>query len=191
MEALETPWTQYVNWTYIRRSEDVLDVFWTSYIRSIYVLCPEGHFQKYSFIYLKARLSIEIIYYLFCFSDLQSYTYCARKFIHVVVFICFSWEWLIILTSNVAASIFTNRESKQKNITTCELLFYTILWNPNDARVLKYRVHSKVQHYFSLQCLLYFWWVFKRIKMFKSITVFFLPGLSFTWMGYLQMQMNE
>ena len=25
------------NWTYIRRSEDVLDVFWTSYVRSIYV----------------------------------------------------------------------------------------------------------------------------------------------------------
>ena len=27
-----------VNWTYIRHSEDVLDVFWTSYVRSIYVL---------------------------------------------------------------------------------------------------------------------------------------------------------
>ena len=27
-----------VNWTYIRRSEDVLDVFWKSYVRSICVL---------------------------------------------------------------------------------------------------------------------------------------------------------
>ena len=27
---------------YIRRSEDVLDVFWTSYVRSIYVLCLRG-----------------------------------------------------------------------------------------------------------------------------------------------------
>ena len=35
-----TPWTQDVNRTYIRRSEDVQDVFWTSYVRSIYVLCP-------------------------------------------------------------------------------------------------------------------------------------------------------
>ena len=35
-----SPWTQDVNWTYIRRSEDVKDVFWTSYIRSVYVLCP-------------------------------------------------------------------------------------------------------------------------------------------------------
>ena len=26
-----------VNWTYIRRSEEVLHVFWTSYVRSIYV----------------------------------------------------------------------------------------------------------------------------------------------------------
>ena len=34
--------TQDVNWTYIRRSEDVLDVFWTSYVRSIYVLCLRG-----------------------------------------------------------------------------------------------------------------------------------------------------
>ena len=34
-----SPQTQDVNWTYIRRWEDVLDVFWTSYVRSIYVLC--------------------------------------------------------------------------------------------------------------------------------------------------------
>ena len=33
-----SPQTQDVNWTYIRRSEDVQDVFWTSYVRSIYVL---------------------------------------------------------------------------------------------------------------------------------------------------------
>ena len=32
-----SPWAQDLNWTYIRRSEDV---FWTSYIRSIYALCP-------------------------------------------------------------------------------------------------------------------------------------------------------
>ena len=30
------PHIEYVNWTYIKRSEDVLDVFWTC---SIYVLC--------------------------------------------------------------------------------------------------------------------------------------------------------
>ena len=28
-----SPWIQGVNWTYISRSEDVLDVFWTSYVR--------------------------------------------------------------------------------------------------------------------------------------------------------------
>ena len=38
----DQPWTQDVNWTYIRRSEDVLDFFWTSYVRLIYVLCPGG-----------------------------------------------------------------------------------------------------------------------------------------------------
>ena len=32
-------WTQNVNWTYMRSSKDVLDIFWTSYVRSIYVLC--------------------------------------------------------------------------------------------------------------------------------------------------------
>ena len=37
-------WTQDVNWTYIRRSEDVQDVFWTSYVRSSYVLCLLGSF---------------------------------------------------------------------------------------------------------------------------------------------------
>ena len=30
---------------YIRRSEDVQDVFWTSYVRSIYVLCLLGTIQ--------------------------------------------------------------------------------------------------------------------------------------------------
>ena len=33
-------WTLDVNWTCIRRSEDFQDVFWTSYVPSIYVLCP-------------------------------------------------------------------------------------------------------------------------------------------------------
>ena len=30
-----SPQTQDVNWTYLRRLEDVLDVFWTTYVRSI------------------------------------------------------------------------------------------------------------------------------------------------------------
>ena len=38
----DTSWTQDVNWTYIRRSQDVHDVFWTSYVHSIYALCPVG-----------------------------------------------------------------------------------------------------------------------------------------------------
>ena len=37
-----TQYTQDVNWTYIRRSEDVLDVFWTPYVRSVCVLCLLG-----------------------------------------------------------------------------------------------------------------------------------------------------
>ena len=39
---LRSPLTQDVNWAYIRHSEDVLDVFWTSYVRSINVLSPGG-----------------------------------------------------------------------------------------------------------------------------------------------------
>ena len=35
-------WTQHINWTY---ALNVLSVFWTSYLRSIYVLCPWG--QRY------------------------------------------------------------------------------------------------------------------------------------------------
>ena len=41
-QTVDSPWTQEVNWTYIRRSEDVLDALWTFYVRSIYVLCPGG-----------------------------------------------------------------------------------------------------------------------------------------------------
>ena len=47
-----TPLTQNINWTYIRRSEDVLDVFRTFYVRSIYVLCPLGTWRVIREIYL-------------------------------------------------------------------------------------------------------------------------------------------
>ena len=33
---------------YIKRSEDVLDVYWTSYVRSMYVLCPGAIWQSES-----------------------------------------------------------------------------------------------------------------------------------------------
>ena len=51
LNSADSPWTQGINWTYIRRSEDVLDVFWTCYVRSIYVMCLRGnrfgqHYQK-------------------------------------------------------------------------------------------------------------------------------------------------
>ena len=42
LRALHPPSTQDVNWTYIRRLEDVQDVLWRSYVRSIYVLCLLG-----------------------------------------------------------------------------------------------------------------------------------------------------
>ena len=37
-----TSWAQDVNWKYIRRSEEAQGVFWTSYVRSIYILCSGG-----------------------------------------------------------------------------------------------------------------------------------------------------
>ena len=40
--SIMTPQTQDVNWTYTRRSENVQNVFWTSYVRSIYVQCLRG-----------------------------------------------------------------------------------------------------------------------------------------------------
>ena len=41
-KKISDPVEQTVNWTYIKRSEDVLDIFWTSYVRSVYVLCLQG-----------------------------------------------------------------------------------------------------------------------------------------------------
>ena len=36
----------YINWSYIRRSEDIQDVFWTSYVRPMYLqLCPAHVFH--------------------------------------------------------------------------------------------------------------------------------------------------
>ena len=46
--CITTPQTQDVNWTCIKRSEDVVDVFWTFYVRSIYVLWLRGiYFEAY------------------------------------------------------------------------------------------------------------------------------------------------
>ena len=52
------PSRQDVNWTYIRRSEDVLDLFWTSYVRSIYVLCLLGGNSVYSLLKSSRRLGM-------------------------------------------------------------------------------------------------------------------------------------
>ena len=42
LDRYYTPWKQDVNWKNIRLSEDVQDVFWTSFEFYIYVLCPGG-----------------------------------------------------------------------------------------------------------------------------------------------------
>ena len=64
-----TPWFQDVNWTYIRRSEDVQGMPWTSYVRSIYVLRLRGskYISKYIFaMFLKVIKNICIIWkYIF------------------------------------------------------------------------------------------------------------------------------
>ena len=42
----KTSWTQDVDWRYIRRSEDVKNIFWASYARPIYILYPGGNFTQ-------------------------------------------------------------------------------------------------------------------------------------------------
>ena len=41
MISLKFRCTQNVNWMLVRLSDDAPDVFWTSYVCSSYVLCPE------------------------------------------------------------------------------------------------------------------------------------------------------
>ena len=55
-----TPWAQDVNWTYIRRSEDAQGVFWTPYVRSIYVLCPGC--RKYREIFKSALAYLKVTF---------------------------------------------------------------------------------------------------------------------------------
>ena len=50
------------NQTYIRRSKDIQVVFWTSYIRSIYILCKGGKRRKNDvFEYLNIYLPVGIL----------------------------------------------------------------------------------------------------------------------------------
>ena len=44
-------WTQDANWTYRKRLEDVQDVFWTSCVRSVYILCPGVQGALFNFKY--------------------------------------------------------------------------------------------------------------------------------------------
>ena len=60
-----TPWSQDANWTYIKRSEEHLNI-WTSYLHSIYVLCPgRWTFEDWSFnqtqTFSKFSVSLELL----------------------------------------------------------------------------------------------------------------------------------
>ena len=60
-------WTQDVNWTYIRRSENDLDVFWSCYVCSIYVLCPVWFETKQLFSSRNSMLQQEKLFCNICY----------------------------------------------------------------------------------------------------------------------------
>ena len=41
-----TPWNHNVRWIFVWRSDGVLDIFWTSYVLSVHVLCPGALFYR-------------------------------------------------------------------------------------------------------------------------------------------------
>ena len=64
-------YVQNVNWMYMRRSVHVLDVYWTSYVRSIYVLCPGGLFKDKEFIKILFKI-FDTSSNICCFKNLMS-----------------------------------------------------------------------------------------------------------------------
>ena len=61
-----SPWIRGVIWTCKRHPEDIQEVFWTSYVRSIYVLCPGWLFYyKNGDIYMQCKplLSYSVFFY--------------------------------------------------------------------------------------------------------------------------------
>ena len=67
------PLTQDANWMYIRRSEDALDVFWTSYVRSIYLVCLRvGEITLFFSVHVKHRIRTLADIYLFKVSTKKS-----------------------------------------------------------------------------------------------------------------------
>ena len=50
-EKVPTPSTQEVDWTYIRRSKDNLNVFWTSSASLIYTLHPGRQLNKTTIVF--------------------------------------------------------------------------------------------------------------------------------------------
>ena len=90
--------------TYIRRSEDDLDVFWTSYVRSIYVLCPGW---KPPFVFQNCPLVVqECLLFIYCARFFQEHFFAVdctfasssellRETVYVLLLFCFLLELFI------------------------------------------------------------------------------------------------
>ena len=79
MLIFASPSIQDVNWTYVRRSEEVQDVFRTSYVRSIYVLCPGVNIRREIW-----RRSLILSAYC-CITRIHEYVGNCQKRIHSLV----------------------------------------------------------------------------------------------------------
>ena len=73
---------------HIRRSEDVLDFFWTSYVHSIYVLCPGGSTWFYFWLKEEKQLNINEADPLSC----KSASFKVANFLENYEFIRKSWN---------------------------------------------------------------------------------------------------
>ena len=135
--------TQDVNWTYIWRSEDVLDVFWTSYAPSIYGLCLWGFFKatsEYRNTHMKSipcSLQLIILINLHYVIISSSVVY---LFIHLLVYNFYWFRWALTI-------------------------FYT------NARIKAQREKCPKIDFFLVRIFLYSYWIRKFTKSPYSVRI--------------------
>ena len=161
-----TPWEQDVSWTYIRRSEDFLDVFWTSYVRSVYLLCPVWwNSSQLSITCWKAITeTLENVWHMFkvnnkntrttSITSLWCFFWLALNIYHTFFECFYRWRW----TSKYQLGSYLLKNSLMEKFIFCAIIFVSIR-----RLTVKYEVHWwNISVFFCVLCMWCYLNIIKR-----------------------------
>ena len=111
----------------IRRSEDVLDVFWTSYARSLYVLCPRGFNLKTRPFTIIGNHQWHSVKWCFPFSISETYLEpCQKSNMELFAKIANGWKPSTIFAKSSILDIWESSNYASAHLDFLSSLFYAI-----------------------------------------------------------------